>query len=73
VALKIDIVVFWFVTPCSVADRHHHFGGPCCLNLRPEDGVLPQSYTASQHTRPPLERQFLEKLSNHKLFKENIL
>jgi hypothetical protein len=28
-AVKIELVVFWFVEPCSVVVRYRRFGGPC--------------------------------------------
>jgi len=32
--MKIQVVVFWVVTPCSVV--YQHFGRPCCLHLQGE-------------------------------------
>jgi hypothetical protein len=32
--VKIQIVVFCVVTPCSVAVGYQRFGGPCCLELQ---------------------------------------
>jgi hypothetical protein len=58
--VKIEVEVFWVVTPCHVVVGYHHFGGPYCLYLHPKDGgsidlrnvyFLPQNYTASQPRR----------------------
>jgi hypothetical protein len=55
-AVKIQVEVFWVMTPYSVVSR-----GPLCLHLHPEDGgskvlrnvdIRPQRYTASQPERP---------------------
>jgi len=35
-AVKIQIKVFWVVTPCSVAVRYQYFIGPCCCHLQSE-------------------------------------
>jgi len=32
-AIKIKVVVFWVMTSCGDMIRHHHFRGPCCLQL----------------------------------------
>jgi hypothetical protein len=48
--VKIQVEVFWVVTPCSVVVGYQHFGGPCCLHLQEErwhptttlHGVIPQ-------------------------------
>jgi hypothetical protein len=34
---KIQVEVFWVVTPCSVTVGYRHLGGTCCLHLHPED------------------------------------
>jgi len=48
--------VFWVVTPCSAVVGYQCFGGPGYLHLQGEDeGILPQSYTASQSRRTRLE------------------
>jgi len=55
--MKIEIVVFRPVTPCSVVVKYQRFGGPCCLHLHfnPEDegsmvlrnvGIQPPHYMA---------------------------
>jgi hypothetical protein len=31
--VKIQVLVFRFVTPCSVAGGYRRFGGPCCLHV----------------------------------------
>jgi hypothetical protein len=31
--ITVQVEVFWFVTPCSVAIGYQCFGGPCCLHL----------------------------------------
>jgi hypothetical protein len=41
--VKIEVEVFWVVTPCSAVAGYQHFRGPCCLLLQdevtdPEDG-----------------------------------
>jgi hypothetical protein len=33
-AVKIQIEVFWVVTPCSVVLGYRRFGGPYCLHLQ---------------------------------------
>jgi len=33
-ALKIQVEVFWVMTPYNVAVGYHSFGGPCCLHLQ---------------------------------------
>jgi hypothetical protein len=32
-AVKIQVEVFWVVTPCSVVVGYRRFGGPCCIHL----------------------------------------
>jgi len=32
--LKIQVVVFWVLTPCSVVAGYQRFRGPCCLQLK---------------------------------------
>jgi hypothetical protein len=39
--MKIQIVVFWVVTPCSGVIRYHYFTGPCCLHLSSYPLALP--------------------------------
>jgi hypothetical protein len=34
--MKIQVVVFWVVTPCSHSVGYQHFGGLCCLSLQGE-------------------------------------
>jgi len=31
--VKIQVQIFWVVTPCSVAVGYRRCGGPCCLHL----------------------------------------
>jgi len=31
--VKIQVEVFWVVTPCSVVVGYQRFGEPCCLHL----------------------------------------
>jgi len=31
--VKIQVEVFWVVTPCSAVLGYQCFGGPCCLHL----------------------------------------
>jgi len=62
-AIKIQVEVYWVVTPCSVAVGYHRFEGPCCPHftlsfggskvLRNDD-ILPRNYTASECRRPRL-------------------
>jgi len=33
-AVKIQVCVFWVVTPCGVAVEYRRFGGSCCLHLQ---------------------------------------
>jgi hypothetical protein len=33
-AVKIQVEVFWVVTPCCVVIAYQRFGGPCCLQLQ---------------------------------------
>jgi len=35
--VKIQVEVFWVVTPCSVVVGHQRFAGPCCVRLHPVD------------------------------------
>jgi len=37
-AVKIQVMVFWAVTLCSVVVWYQCFGGSCCLHLYPEGG-----------------------------------
>jgi len=34
--VKIQVEVFWVVTPCSVVVGYQRFGEPCCLHLHGE-------------------------------------
>jgi hypothetical protein len=36
VAVKIQVEVFWVVTPCSAVVGYQFFGGPCCLHIQCE-------------------------------------
>jgi hypothetical protein len=56
---RVLVQVFCVVTPCSVSVGYQLLGGSCC----PEDGILPQHYTASQ-PRPLLEFSSSRKLLN---------
>jgi hypothetical protein len=38
-AEKIQVEVFWVMTPCSVVVGYRRFGGPRCLHLRGEDQI----------------------------------
>jgi hypothetical protein len=49
--VKIQVQVFWVVTSCNDVVGHQHFGRPCCLHLQ---FILPQHYTTTQSSRPPL-------------------
>jgi hypothetical protein len=35
-AMKIHVVVFWILIPCSDVVGYHHIGGLCCLILQGE-------------------------------------
>jgi hypothetical protein len=35
-AMKIEVVVFWVVTPSINVVGYQSFGGPCCLHLQGE-------------------------------------
>jgi len=37
-AMKIQFVVFWVVTPCNDVVGYQRFGGSCCLHLHPKAG-----------------------------------
>jgi hypothetical protein len=63
-AIKIQVVVFWFVAPVSDVVGYWRFKRPCCLHLHPEDignmllrnvDILPYHYTVSQPRRLWLE------------------
>jgi hypothetical protein len=34
-AVRVEIVVFWVVTPCSPVEDYQRLGGTCCLNFIP--------------------------------------
>jgi hypothetical protein len=56
--MKIQVEVFWAVTPCNAAAGYQCSGGLCCLQLHPEDkgtGILLQHYTEPLTSRPQLE------------------
>jgi hypothetical protein len=38
--IKIQVVVFWVLTPCSVVVGYQHSRGPCCLHLQGEAGGI---------------------------------
>jgi hypothetical protein len=35
-AVKVLVMVFWIVTPCSVVVGYQRFGRPCCFHLQGE-------------------------------------
>jgi hypothetical protein len=39
ISINISIMVFWIVTPCSVAGGCRYFGGTITYILNPEDGA----------------------------------
>jgi len=39
-AIKIQVVVLWIMTSCSIALGYQCFGGPCCLHLQGPDVVV---------------------------------
>jgi hypothetical protein len=43
-AVKIQVNVFWVVTPYSDVVEHQCFGGPCCLHLQGEMTSSPSSH-----------------------------
>jgi len=34
--VKIQVDIFWVVTPCNVVVEYQHFRGPCCHHLHCE-------------------------------------
>jgi len=59
--VKIHFVVFWVVTPYSVAVGYQRFGEPCCLYFKVEVGgrtvlwkgcIQPLHYTAHKPRKP---------------------
>jgi hypothetical protein len=54
-ALKIQVCVFWVVTPRSIVGGYPEDGGS--MDLR-DDGILPQHYMASQHRTTRLHMIF---------------
>jgi hypothetical protein len=38
--VKIYVEVYWILTLCGVAEGYQHFGGPCCILLQGEIGVV---------------------------------
>jgi len=62
IAVKIQVVVFWVVTPYSHAVGYQRFGGPCFLHLQDDFtffrnvGILPHHYMASQPKHRDLNR-----------------
>jgi hypothetical protein len=48
-AVKIQIVVFWVVTPYSDVVGYQHFGGPYSLHLRGD--VISCHITVQRHTQ----------------------
>jgi hypothetical protein len=39
--MKIQVAVFWVVTPCSNVLGYQHFGVPCSFNLQGEVQMCP--------------------------------
>jgi len=31
--MKVQVQVFWVVTPCNIMGGHRRFGAPYCLNI----------------------------------------
>jgi len=63
-AMKIKIVVFHIVAPCSDVVGYQRFGGSRCLHLQDEvesrvthrnDNIPPHQYTAPQPGKPRTE------------------
>jgi hypothetical protein len=47
-AVKIQITVFWFMTPCSVVVRYEYLRGPCCLHLQGEHTTILHGVTTQK-------------------------
>jgi hypothetical protein len=45
-AVRIEVLIFWVVVPCSVAAGYQRFGGPCASIFRV--GIQTPHYTAQQ-------------------------
>jgi hypothetical protein len=45
-AMKVQVEVFWVMTPCSVAVGCQRFGGTCCLHVHGEDLKYVYVYTS---------------------------
>jgi hypothetical protein len=68
-AMKIQLEVFWVVTPCSVVLGKQRFRGPCRLHLQDEDGggMVPRNVgTLSQHYMKSQLRRSRFEFSVHK-------
>jgi len=59
--MKIQVPLFWLVTPRGNMVGYQHFGGPCCPHLLAEDGdnkvfqdagILAHHDRVSQPSRP---------------------
>jgi hypothetical protein len=44
-AIKIEVMVFWVLMPCSVVVGYQRFGAPCCLHLH----CITTRYRNSEH------------------------
>jgi hypothetical protein len=64
-AVKIQVEVFWVVTPCNVAVGYQRFEGPCCLHLQGEVKRWYRSTTLHGVTTQKQICGFL--MSNHNL------
>jgi hypothetical protein len=59
---KIQVEVFWVVTPCSVVVGYQRFRVPCCLHLNPENlsrGLLSCDAVQCCGTIPAIRRTLL--------------
>jgi hypothetical protein len=53
-AVKIQVEVFWAVTPCSVVVRYQHFRGPRCPHLQDETFVTYQNISRRRNPEDDL-------------------
>jgi hypothetical protein len=79
-AVKIQVEVFWVLTPCVVMVGYQRFRGPCCLHLQgqeilasyhnttwrhnPEDHVLKKNLCPCRESNPDLSARSLVTVLN---------